>query len=257
MLQLLGPKVKVTAWPFDQGSSGCRHTVSVHPVLMMYCCRKVIKDDLEQRRRGSVKTPAVSRTIPYITPISSRTSPASAPSSAVTCRDLSAVKSQTSLPVCGDSFFENSEANESCSNWSFSKAGIELSSFDEIDMEPRDMPAMLSSSNNTVSSVQRSLMSTPQTSQTSQQQNATSAHNSLPSSDVKPRSMSSAAVTVAACSPPSGLTDMFCVVSCTFWEGKLTFACLLSPVHCLRYVRWNNCLSLSCYTYVLFSIGKI
>jgi len=197
----------------------------------MHRYRKVIKDDLEQRRRGLIKcvrTPdvsSISPAVPYMTP-ASRFSPATATPSTVSSRNAStmkpsAVKSQSSLPVCGDSFFDNSELDESHSNWSFAKAASEFSSFDVSNMQPHNTPSVLSSSNVIRSSevspspsVHRSPLSPVQcqTSQsadirdmwlTSRQLNKTSVVNSLPASDVKQSPSSSS---VPAGSPPSGFT---------------------------------------------------
>jgi len=237
---------------------------------MICCCRKAIKDDLERSRRSSfkcVKTPAVSRIspgMPDITPVFGKLSlPSASPRaqdttplsgsltlpaasmSGVKSRNSSTVKSRNSLPVCGDSFFEDSDADRSCSNWSFLQNGTEFSSFDVSNVALHDITSMPSSGNAVRShevspaglsmcSVQRSPMSALQcqtstvtshsvlressdTSLTSRRPLTTSVNHSPASyaSQQKPLSTSSAAATTPACSPPSGLTDIIvlCIIN--------------------------------------------
>jgi len=186
-----------------------------------------------------VKMPDVSRAVPCITPVSDRTSPLSATPSAVMSRNSTAMKSRGSLPVCGDSFYEDSEADQNCSSWSFAQAAIEFSSFDVINMESHDSPSVLSSSSNmrscevspagpstcTFERMRSSSLQcqtstvTPQSCDItdsrlmSRQLSKTPVPNNLPLSDVKTPSTSSAAVTVTACSPPSGLL-ILCYLLC-------------------------------------------
>jgi len=178
-----------------------------------------------------VKTPDVSRTVPFITPVSGRTSPVSA----IKTSSSTAMKSRGSLPVCGDSFYEDSPADHNCSSWSFSQAAIEFSSFDVSNTEPRDSLSMLSSSSKMgscavsppgpltctdqcspssvlqcpTSTVTRQYRDIADSWLTTRQQSTTSVPNKLSaSSDVKSASStSSAAVTMASCSPASGSTD--------------------------------------------------
>jgi len=178
-----------------------------------------------------VNAPAVSRlslSVPLMTPVSARLSLPSATTAAIMSRSSPTVKSQSSLPVCGDSFFEDSEADHSHSNWS------EFSSFDVSNIEPHDALSVPSSSNIVRSrevnasglstcNVQRSqsdnsfvtaasvTCSSSNTWLTSRQPNTLHV-NSLPSSDVsrqKPANTSLVAAAPATCSSPSGLTDTF------------------------------------------------
>ena len=208
--------------------------------FMMYCYRKAIKNDLERSRGSSLKCmnmSAVSRIspgTPNITPISDRLSLPSAAASEVKSRTSSTVKSCSSLPVCGDSFFEDSNADRSRSNWSFTHSETEFSSFDISTVKLHDVSSSNVVRSHEVSlggpstcSVQRSPLSTMQrqslstvTSQsisrattdtwlTSQRTNTTSL-NSAQTSNVsrqKPQTVSSATATTLAGSSPSGLTD--------------------------------------------------
>ena len=203
--------------------------------FVTYCFRKSIKDDLERNRRSSlncVKRPPVST--PNITPMSGRLSLSSAAVSTLNSTNSYTVKSQSSLPVCGDSFFEDSDADRSHSNWSLSHAGTEFSSFNVSNLELHDTPSSrnvvrsreMSPAGRSMCSVQRSPMSTLQcqttsvTAQsvsrdttdawlTSRQPNTTV--SGLPTatkvSQQKLPSTSSAAASTTACSPPSGLID--------------------------------------------------
>ena len=175
-------------------------------------------------------TSDVSRTVPFITPVSGRTSPVSA----VKTSSSTAVKSRGSFPVCGDSFYEDSPADHNHNSWSFSQAATEFSSFDVSNMEPHNSVSMLSSSSKmgscevsppgpSLCTIQRSPSSvlqcqtstiTPQSRDindswlTTRQPSTTSATNKLSASDMNSTSStSSAAVTMAPCSPSSGLTD--------------------------------------------------
>jgi len=206
---------------------------------MMYCYRKAIKNDLERGRGSSltcVKMSAGSRILPStpnITPISDRLSVPSAAASEVKSRTSSAVKARSSLPVCGDSFFEDSDADRSHSNWSFTHSETEFSSFDVSTVKLHDAsssnvvrshdvslrgPSTCSVQRSPLSTVQRQLSTvtsqslSPATTEpwlTSQRTNTTSL-NSLPTSSVsrqKPETVSSAAAATLAGSSPSGWTD--------------------------------------------------
>ena len=173
-----------------------------------------------------VNMPAVSKLSPSVslmTPVSVRLSLPNAASSAVKSRNSSAVESQSSLPVCGDSFFDDSDADHSRSNWS------ELSSFDVGHIDPLGTPSVLASSKvmrsfevnapspSNVQRSQREIMpvtaasvtcSSINTWSTSRQPN-TPQINSLPPSHVapqKPSRTSLVAAATAASGSPSGLT---------------------------------------------------
>ena len=174
-----------------------------------------------------------------ITPISDKVSLPSAAMSSVKSRTSSTVKSSSSLPVCGDSFFEDSDADRSHSNWSFSHTGPEFSSFDVSTVELHETSSSSVVRSNelvlggpSTCSVQCSPLSTVQcqsvlaaksqslshvstnTWLTSQQTNTTSL-NRLPSSNMslqKPHSASSPAATMPACSSPPGLRTFCCLM---------------------------------------------
>ena len=137
-------------YPADARSVGDRdsHPSCCELLFIMYCCRKVIKDDLDRNRRSSlkcVKTPAISRTppgFPDVTPVSGRLSLPSASVTSVKSITSSTVKSQSSLPVCADRFFQDNDSDYSRSFWS----GAEFDSFDVSNMEQHDVPSTLSSS---------------------------------------------------------------------------------------------------------------
>jgi len=198
--------------------------------LVMCCCRKDIKDDLERSRRSSltcIKNQSVSKISPHMpdfTPLSGRLS---LPSLSVDSRNVSAVKSRSSLPVCGDSFFNDSDADHSLSNCSLLQARTEYSSLDVSGMEPRGTPLVPLKPRDVsqAGSVQRSSVSTV-TAQpmsrdtsdmwlTSQRPNATVVNSPSVSvaTQLKPRpNASPAAVATTACNPPSGLTHTLCTI---------------------------------------------
>lgn len=199
--------------------------------LAMHCCRKTIKDDMERSRGSSVKhvnTPAVSRlppSVPFMTPVSTRLSLPNAASSAVSSRNSSTAKSHGSLPLCGNSFFEDNDADQSCSNWSA------FSSFDVSNIESLDAPSVLSTSKvmmrsceaNTAAScivhcsqsetlavtAAPAISSSGNTWLTSQQANTSVTNSSLPASGVARQKPSLIAAAMPACSSPSGLTNTF------------------------------------------------
>lgn len=183
-----------------------------------------------------VNTPAVSRlssNIPLMTPLSARLSVPSAGSSALKSRTSSTVKSQSSVPLCGDSFFEHGDADHSHINWS------DFSSFDESNIEPFDAPLVplnskvrshqvtAAAAGSSMCSVQRSqseesssftaaslTCSSSNTLLTSRQPNS-SQISSLPTPGVhrqKPCNTSLVAAATTACSSPSGLSDYFFIL---------------------------------------------
>ena len=107
---------------------------------MLHCCRKTLKDDLERSKRASSANAVVTeagRTVPRITPISAnRMTPPTAASSVTKSRNSSSTV--RSLPVCGDSFFDDkNEPDQSRGDWSLNDTG----SLGASNMEAHEMPS--------------------------------------------------------------------------------------------------------------------
>jgi len=182
-----------------------------------------------------VKTPNFSRVslgMPDITPDSGRLTLSSVSvSTAAKTRTPSTVKSQSLLPLCGNSFYDESDSEHSRSLRTFSPSGTEFSSFSvsgvmEQSCDMSSLPSwktVIRSRESTPSTCSSNVhnhtqLSTPSTVKsfslscdntdtwlTSQQPNTTSV-NSLPRTPFNASlhsTSSAAATTLAACSSPS------------------------------------------------------
>lgn len=103
--------------------------------VLTYFYRKVIKNDMQNSSRLSVKTPSVSsirRSVPDVTPGSVRLWNGAV--SAVSSRTSSTFEPQSTIPMCGDSFFEERDTTDHrCINWSLMQTATELAASERHD----------------------------------------------------------------------------------------------------------------------------